>query len=221
MTLYWIDNEVLQAHIETLIESAQNSLAQAQKRRHKHVVDPFSSLSIAVAAGVQNSSQLSNLQNTEAALRGMSNALGAFHQGVLGSIEGWTNHDAGYDLECRGEKILAEVKNKHNTMNTTARRKVADDLDTAVRQKSGSWTGYLVTIIPKTPARYERHIEGKASGVKEIDGASFYHLATGDPNAIHNLFDSLAEYLISNQKLPKEVATHCKTILETSLPPRI
>ncbi len=220
MSLSWIDNEILQSHIETLIESAQNSLAQAQERRHSHVVDPFSSLSIAVAAQVKDSSELNRLQDTEAALRGMSNALGAFHQGVLGSIEGWKNHDAGYDLECPSRKILAEVKNKHNTMNAATRRDVEGELNTALRQKSGSWTGYLVIIIPKKPERYERHIEGKASGVKEIDGTSFYYLATGDPNAIHDLFDFLTEYLITNQQLPEEIATHCRAILETSLPPR-
>ncbi len=46
--------------------------------------------------------------------------------------------------------MLAEVKNKHNTMNQSNRNQVIDDISTAVRQKGRGWQGYLVTIIPKT-----------------------------------------------------------------------
>ena len=41
---------------------------------------------------------------------------------ILGSVDGWDNHDAGYDLECDARIILAEIKNKWNTMNSSNRR---------------------------------------------------------------------------------------------------
>ena len=65
----------------------------------------------------------------------MSNAIGTFHQSVLGSVEGWLNHDTGYDLENPSRKLIAEIKNKHNTMNQQNREKVISDLDTALKQK--------------------------------------------------------------------------------------
>ncbi len=44
-------------------------------------------------------------------------AIGRFHQGVLGGVHGFKNHDAGYDIENKQRKIIAEIKNKYNTMN--------------------------------------------------------------------------------------------------------
>ncbi len=102
---------------------------------------------------------------------GISNAVGDFHQEVLGSVEGFRNHDAGYDLECPDKQIVAEVKNKHNTMNAPNRKQVVDDLDTAVRQKTGSWVAYLVVIVPGKPKRYRKKLTNR---VYEIDGASFF-----------------------------------------------
>ena len=46
------------------------------------------------------------------AIQGASNAMGEFHQGILGAIPGWVDHDAGYDLENEGRNIIAQVKNK-------------------------------------------------------------------------------------------------------------
>lgn len=59
-----------------------------------------------------------------------------------------------YDLECAEKRILAEIKNKHNTMNKSNRQQVEDDLRTAISQKSGKWDAYLVLIMPRKPQRY-------------------------------------------------------------------
>ena len=146
----------------------------------------------------------------------MSNALGFFHQEILAGVQGWANHDAGYDLECPARQILAEVKNKHNTMNASNREKVIGDLDTAVRQKGRGWTGYLVIVVPRVRRRYETPL-GTNRPVSEIDGASFYHKVTGDPNALHDLFDVLCDELTESQ----EIADYCCQVMTDSIPARI
>ena len=157
---------------------------------------------------------LENIQEVESTLRGLSNALGEFHQNVLGSVRGWQNHDSGYDLECSSEKKIAEIKNKHNTMNAANRREVEQDLRTALRQKRGEWRAYLVLIIPKRPKRYCKPLGGH---LYEVDGASFYALATGKDDAIHDLFDHLAGRISPSA----EIADHCKRMFSGSLPPRL
>ncbi|MBF2760771.1 MAG: Eco47II family restriction endonuclease [Ectothiorhodospiraceae bacterium AqS1] len=144
----------------------------------------------------------------------MSNSLGDFHQKILSSVDGWHNHDSGYDLECPSMCVLAEIKNKWNTMNSDNRRAVLSGLDVAVRQKASNWCGYLVIIIPKKCERYEKFIGNK---IMEIDGASFYHKVTGDPNAIHDLFDILSDKICPSS----DVASYCREIMEKSLPPRV
>ena len=214
--LDWITDTALDDAITKFRQLAHDSLADAERRQRQNVVDPFLSLMIASTFGADTRESLRQLQNGSSALRGMANALGYFHQEVLGGIEGWVNHDAGYDLECESRQLLAEVKNKHNTMNAPNRLQVTADLDTAVRQKGRGWVGYLVVIIPKHPERYEIRI-GNARPVFEIDGASFYHKATGDPNALHDLFDVLSTELDA----PPEIADYCRGVMTTSIPARM
>jgi len=211
----WISDSDLENAIHVLCNSAKNTIRQAGDRRIKNVVDPFSSVLIASSFNLRTVGDLDNMQDAGAALRGMSNFLGDFHQNVLGSIPGWINHDAGYDLECPGKSIIAEVKNKHNTMNASNTEAVISGLDTAVRQKKGNWKAYLVQIIPKHPKRSTNMVSNR--GVYVVDGASFYHLATGESNAIHDLFDRFCEML----SLSHEVCDYCKRIMTSSLPPRI
>lgn len=214
-TLPWISDENLNASITTLLDRAAAAVSNAEARQRRNVIDPFSSLLIASTFGAQDESTLQGMQNSSSALRGMSNFLGMFHQQVLASVAGWINHDAGYDLESPSRRMLAEVKNKHNTMNTSNRKQVVTDLDTAVRQKGRGWTGYLVIIVPSTPVRYEKQIGARS--VYEMDGASFYQVATGHANALHELYDVLSDRIGTSD----EVKEYCNRILLTSIPPRI
>ena len=214
--LAWISDEKLSEEIGFLQQRTQRAWKDAEERRVRNVIDPFLSLVIASVFSIQDPEKLVNIQNVESALRGLSNALGDFHQRILGSVDGWENHDAGYDLECRDRMIVAEVKNKWNTMSATTKRQVKGELGTAIRQKSGNWTGYLVFVIPRRPERDKKSLpEGR--NLFEIDGASFYHLVTGDPNAIHDLLDRLCDAITPSS----HIADYCRRIMMDSLPPRI
>lgn len=214
--LAWISDEKLSEEIGFLQQRTQRAWKDAEERRVRNVIDPFLSLVIASVFGIQDPKELVKIQNAESALRGLSNAIGNFHQQILGSVDSWENHDAGYDLECSTRRIVAEVKNKWNTMNASNRYQVETDLRTAVRQKSGNWTGYLVLVIPRHPQRYQKPLpEGR--NLFEIDGASFYHLVTGDPNAIHDLLDKLCDVIMPSN----HIADYCRQIMRNSLPPRI
>ena len=213
--LSWISDSDLQAAITELTTAGQDALTQASDDQSKNKKDPFGALLIASTFQIDSSRRLEQLQQAEAALRGMSSALGYFHQHVLGAVDGWQDHDAGYDLESVSNNAVAEVKNKYNTMNSSNRQQVLSDLDTAVRQKGSGWTGYLVIIVPRGRSRYERRLK-TTRPVFEIDGASFYHKVTGDPNAIHDLFDVVCDQLAETD----EIAEYCKQILQESIPPR-
>ena len=210
----WIDESAFLEAVAVLKQHAEDALNESETRRKRNVVDPFLSLLIASTFGVENPEELIRLQQVESAMRGMSGALGVFHQTVLASVSGWENHDALYDLKCPERRIVAEVKNKWNTMNAANRRQVETDLGAAIRSMRGRWTAYLVVVIPRKPNRYEKVL---ASNITEIDGASFYQLATGFPNAIHDLFDELSKKLAPSE----DIAAYCMQIQSQSLPPRI
>ncbi len=212
-SLNWIKEEDFLQATNNLLLSSSNAVKKARQRRKVNVVDPFASLLMASTFKLTDPNQLNIFQDAESGMRAIGNSIGQFHQSILGSVDGWDNHDAGYDLECQSAKIIAEVKNKHNTMNATNRSKVEDDLITAIRQKKELWKAYLVFVIPKRPVRKTVPIR---NNLYQIDGASFYHLATGKEDALHDLFDTLCEFLSPSD----EICTHCKEVMTQSIPPR-
>ena len=216
--LPWIDDRVLRHVVLTMLERAQDASNHAPERIKKNVIDPFSSLIIAAATGISEEDDLTSVQQVNSASSGISNAIGNFHQQILGAVDGFDNHDAGYDLESPEKLILAEVKNKHNTMNASTREKVVSDLDTAVRQKAGNWTGYLVIVIPAKPDRYKKQLTKRE--VYEIDGASFYELATGYSSALHDLYYAVED--ITTERYPglqsRAILDYCETALHEGIP---
>ncbi len=139
--LNWISDEDLETAMSRLTKSANDTKDYTSKRMLVNVVDPFSSLLIASTFGLGTGKTLEGVQHASSILHGMGNALGTFHQEVLGSVDGWVNYDAGYDIENAEQKIFAEVKNKHNTMNAPNKRAVVQNLETVLMTKK-DWTAW-------------------------------------------------------------------------------
>ena len=211
--LGWISDEDLERALVKFRNAAASALDDARRRQQKNVIDPFLSLLIASTFSIDKREVLTRFQESESAVRGMSNALGHFHQDVLSGVEGWVNHDAGYDLERESQRAIAEIKNKHNTMNASNRDKVVGDLDTAVRVKGRGWRGYLVIFVPRTSKRYEKRLRTQRP-VFEIDGTSFYENVTGTPSALHDLFSVLCNELTGSQ----EIADYCQGLMKAAIP---
>lgn len=213
-TLDWISDDDFEQALKTLLKSINDANEKVKLRMNRNVIDPFHSLLIASTFNVRSRENLIAIQQSQSTLSAISNALGRFHQDILGSVAGWVNHDAGYDLENLTQKILAEVKNKHNTMNSSNRQKVLGDLDIAIQQKGRGWKGYLVIIIPKNPERYTKEITTVQRPVYEIDGASFYEQVTNQPQALRHLF-----YVLNSRLNTKpDITEYCKEILNNSIP---
>ena len=210
--LQWISEKDLDSAISTLHKRAERALKNAKINQKKNVVDPFYSLLITSTFKIKQKSDLLELQNQNSALRGMSNAIGTFHQSILGSVNGWENHDTGYDLENPEKKIIAEIKNKHNTMNKDTKDKVYGKLQTALELKKGYWEGYLVYILPKKAEPYKvplQELRNRKKKLYEIDGMSFYKMVTGDKDALNNLLNVLCDKLNIN----REITAYCKEII--------
>ncbi len=201
--------------MRTLLHASNQAFAKSEERLRKNVIDPFSSIVIASVLEIDTSSDLLGAQALRTTMGGISNAVGAFHQTILGAVPGWADHDFGYDLENRERRTLAEVKNKHNTMNAANRKQVIDDLETAIRQKERGWTAYLVQIVPKKPERFKEKLVLNRP-VYEIDGASFYALATGSPTALQDVYDALVECI--GEKLSADVKAECRRLFRASIP---
>lgn len=211
-TFDWLPNADLEAATNTFAVSIARCRDEQQARIRRNVLDPFSLISIAHVFDAATTEDALRYAGMSAVIGCIGNALGKFHQQVLGSAHGWRDHDHGFDLICEQGRMLAEVKNKHNTMNSSNRRQVEDDLKAALRQREAGWTAYLAIIIPKRPERYRTEL---APNLYETDGASFYEIVSGQDDAMHDVLDHLCGALGVAQDVAEGVG------LLNSLPPRL
>ena len=84
----------------------------------------------------------------------VQNKIGEFHQNILGCVINWDNLGTGQivDLKSTKSQIIAEVKNKHNTVTGSKKVDVYDQLANLVMPNASVYNGYtvyFVNIIPK------------------------------------------------------------------------
>lgn len=209
--LNWITDSNLDSCVERLLLRSSRAVNNAKARIQSNVPDPFMMLCLAHTTKVNNLTDFEKLLAIASSSTGISSAIGEFHQKVLSQVSGFRDHNAGYDIESDSRKILAEIKNKHNTMNASNRTKVIEDLKTAVRIKPG-YTGYLVIIIPKKWQKYKVKISNR---VYEIDGTSFYELVTEDPNALDDLYGVLLKKLAGD--IDQDIVNCCKSAFKRGM----
>ena len=129
------------------------------------------------------------------------NAIGALHEAIMSSIRGVERlKDGLVDIRCCEKKILAEIKNKHNTTKGNHKKLVYDDLSTKLEKHAG-YTGYYVEILPKNGKAYNTPFipagnstsskRPEREDIRRIDGKSFYALLTDHDHALEKLYRHL------------------------------
>lgn len=203
--LSYINDAELIKIVKLVLDKGIERKKEAEKKFTKNVIDPFGSLFEAAAFDVDHNTWKSS-ETIRQCQKTLQNHIGDLHQKILGKVNGWSDLGTGsvVDLECVDNKIIAEVKNKYNTVTGG---KLADQyysLERLVMPKASkyrNYTAYFVNIIPKKPVRFNEIFvpSDKDKGAKcpenelirIIDGASFYALVTGEDDALSNLYTVL------------------------------
>lgn len=141
--------------------------------------------------------------------KSINNSIGTFHEQILGGIKGFeAGNLSGYDIKATDNTLFADIKNKHNTMNSSAAealfqklKRYADDYKQA--------KCYWVQILAKGSfcELWSGDINGKEyshSRVYKISGDQFYALLSGQQDAMFQLYKALPstikDYLKSIEK---------------------
>ncbi|MFO7938782.1 MAG: Eco47II family restriction endonuclease [Bacteroidota bacterium] len=128
--------------------------------------------------------------------KSINNSIGTFHEQILGGIKGYEMGSlSGFDIKAADDTLFADIKNKHNTMNSSAAeslfQKLARYADTYKNAKC-----YWVQILAKSSFcdSWVGDINGKEyshSRVFKISGDQFYALLTGQSDAFFALYKAL------------------------------
>lgn len=199
--LPYISDDELYKATKTLVDAALSAKNKFEKNPYRNVIDPFSALFDSASQQI-NTEEWMLQERARQIQKALQNALGDFHQTILGAMPGWIDAGKGgsYDVKSVDLKIIAEVKNKYNTMNARSALSVYDNLQRHLDYgEDGMEKAYLVEVIPKTSKPYEAPFTPSERGtprpsrkdIVKIDGKSFYALASGDTEALHKLYNAL------------------------------
>ncbi len=207
--LEFISDDEIVGLVKNVLDIGRSRMAKAEASFSKNVIDPFAALVESSAFGVDHETWVSS-ETIRQCQKTLQNHIGDLHQKILGKAAGWTDLGVGsvVDLVCHDRKLIAEVKNKHNTVTGG---KLADQyysMERLVTPKASQYKGYtsyFVNVIPKKPIRFDTTFEpsDKEKGIKcpknelirIIDGASFYALVTGDEAALDKLYKALPKVI--------------------------
>ncbi|MCF7847143.1 MAG: Eco47II family restriction endonuclease [Candidatus Gracilibacteria bacterium] len=193
---------------EKLIEEVKKILAVIEKAKsndiYSNALDPFSFIFDVTANGLTVEEWFEQ-EEVRQAQKSMQNQIGNFHQGIVGNSIGWSDLGIGkvIDLKCDSKKILAEIKNKHNTTKGNHKINVYDDLEIILNMPEyKDYTGYYVEVIPANKNVYNKPFQPPDNKIKDkekknrpmnekirqIDGKSFYSMVGGYENALKDLY---------------------------------
>lgn len=224
--LSWIDDSDLQSTVTSLLATSRAAVIKAKTDFYSNVIDPFSAI-FQMAGFPMTSAEWIKSEEARQAQKTLQNHVGEFHQSILGKVNGWKNLGTGHivDLVSTQNQIIAEVKNKHNTVTGGSLKDLYETLEGQVMPKSSIYKGYIayyVTIIPKRPTKFDIEFtpSDKSSGTKKpvnklirhTDGASFYALVTGQGDALEELFKVLPS-VINDVLRKKQISPQDVTFL--------
>lgn len=194
--LSYVSDEHLLDCIGNLFDSYQKAKNKLSKKKfYKNKVD---TIKLTFDANFNNLSEedLIKLEISRQTDKSVNNAIGTFHEQILGGVDGFeVGVLAGFDVKAKDNTLFADIKNKHNTMNSSSAeslfQKLARYAD-AYKQSKCYWVQILST--GSFNERWFSIINGKEyshSRVYKISGDQFYALITKEKDALFNLYKIL------------------------------
>jgi hypothetical protein len=129
-----------------------------------------------------------------------TNLIGYFHQNIFHYIgDGWSVPNEGWDVIHQSKKIYVEMKNKHNTMNSSSSKNTyIRMLDQLVNESEA--TCMLVEVIAKNSQNisWDTTIDKKKvsnESIRRVSIDKFYELVTSDRLAFKKLCEILPKVI--------------------------
>ena len=192
----FISDEHLIKCIKNLYNSYEKAKAKISKKKfYSNKIDTFK-LTFDAEFNNINEESIIESEILRQIDKSINNSIGTFHEEVLGGVKGFEiGKLSGFDIKASDNTLFADIKNKHNTMNSNSAEalfqklaRYADDYKKA--------NCYWVQILAKSSfcEHWQGDINGKEyshSRVYKISGDRFYALLTGKDEAFFELYKVL------------------------------
>jgi hypothetical protein len=223
--LSYISDEHLLSCVKNLHQSYLKAKANVSKKKfYKNKIDTIK-LTFDAKFNDLDEETLIKTEINRQIDKSINNSIGTFHEQILGGIEGFEMGNlSGFDIKAKNDTLFADIKNKHNTMNSSSAeslfQKLAHYADTYKQA-----TCYWVQILAKNSfnQKWFGEINGKEyshSRVYKISGDQFYKLLSGKENALFELYEvlpkAISDYLKAQENFKSESNSALEEISESS-----
>lgn len=202
--LGFISNENLYKHVKDTVKKYRFNINL--KKFNKNLIDPIK-LTFDATVYQKSFEEIIEGEIIRQMDKSNTNHIGYFHQNIFQYINSdWIIPKNGFDLINEKEKIFVEMKNKHNTMNSSSSQKTYITMQNKILE-GADITCMLVEVIAKNSQNipWKISINGNQfnhDNIRRVSIDKFYALVTGDIYAFRKLCEVLPNVLndvITNQ----------------------
>ena len=207
MSLSWIEDSILEEIVTHRFKKSVEKIEETDLEILR--TDPTLTVIQSTMLGLDQK-QIDEIYKTISLTKTLQNAIGLFHQDVLGNIEGFESlgpSQGVFDIQsvkpldlADGKKMIGEVKMRFNTIKASDEANLWEKLKDQVKSRGlQDYTAYLIQIVPKNGQSYDRpwRVSGRTpqNYVRCIDGTTAYYYATGIETALLDLLHELPSVL--------------------------
>ena len=196
--LNFIDRENFKKHVSNTIQTYDDTLKSINLQSfNSNIIDP---IKLTFDSKVYRKTIEEVIDNELVRQRDKTNtnAIGYFHQNLFKYIANCEVPNVGFDViynRTNGSKVYVEMKNKHNTMNSSAAQKTFLKMTTQLLNDDNC-DCYLVEIIAKKSQNIIWNVSldyEKVSNehIKRVSIDKFYEEVTGDKDAFYKICKQL------------------------------
>ncbi len=159
---------------------------------NRNLIDPIKLTfdSIVYSQGVEKTIENEVLRQLD---KSNSNLIGYFHQNIFKYFgDEWSLPEGGYDIQSLKQNIFVEMKNKHNTMNSSSSAKTYMRMLNTLIENDKS-VCMLVEVIAKQSQNIpwvvtlDGHKQNTNKRIRRVSIDKFYEFVTGEKDAFMNL----------------------------------
>ena len=191
--LGFISDENIFAHVKETVEKYRFKIDL--KKFNKNLIDPIKLTFDSKIYG-KNIEEIIESEIIRQMDKSNTNHIGYFHQNIFKYMDSsWSVPKVGFDLINEEEKIYIEMKNKHNTMNSSSSQKTYIKMQGMLLQNAKNRC-FLVEVIAKksqnTP--WKISLDGRTHEhefIRRLSIDKFYAMVTGDKEAFKKLCEAL------------------------------
>lgn len=200
-SLSFIDEAAFKKHVrETIISYINNTKSVDLKSFNSNVIDPIKLLFDKQIYG-KSFDEILNLEIYRQKDKSNTNAIGYFHQNIFKYIKNCSVPTKGWDIIFQGEgyQIFVEMKNKHNTMNSSSAQKTYIQMQHKILQSPNDYC-FLVEVISPVSRNipWVCSVNGQRCSnehIRKVSVDKFYQIVTGVEDAFYQVCMQLPETL--------------------------